>query len=158
MGIRGIIPVVVGIIFVMILSSGCINTNSVNQQNVAPTPDVSAAGLLRSGFTAFTEGKYDTALDYYNRSIAADPTYAPAWTEKGNVLIRLNRTEEAISAYDSALALESGLPRVWNSRGEALMTLGRYTEARDSFDKALQVAPEYAKAIENRELALTKLQ
>ena len=37
------------------------------------------------------------------------------------------------------------------------MKLGRYTEARDSFDKALQIAPEYAKAKENRNITLEKL-
>ena len=37
------------------------------------------------------------------------------------------------------------------------MTIGNYTEARDSFDKALQIAPEYANAKANRDLALEKL-
>jgi tetratricopeptide (TPR) repeat protein len=76
---------------------------------------------------------------------------------KGNVLVKLNRTSEAISAFDSALALENNLAIVWNDRGEALMTMRNYTEARDSFEKALQIAPEYATAKINRDLALAKL-
>jgi tetratricopeptide (TPR) repeat protein len=80
-----------------------------------------------------------------------------SWIEKGNVLISLNRTEEAISAYDSALTLNNDLPRIWNLRGEAQLTLGRYEEALDSFDKALKIAPEYAPAKENRNITLTKM-
>jgi lipoprotein NlpI len=59
--------------------------------------------------------------------------------------------------YDSALALDNNFPEIWNNRGEALMTLGRYSEAFDSFDKALEIAPDYAKAKENRNLTLSKL-
>jgi tetratricopeptide (TPR) repeat protein len=139
------------------LSSGCINNNSGTQQIVTPTPLAAAVDLHMNGFNAYINGKYETALDFYNKSIAVDPKYTRAWIDKGNVLIKLNRTEEAISAYDSALALEEDLALVWNSRGEALMTLGRYAEARDSFDKALQIAPEFAKAKENMNLTLMKL-
>ena len=153
----GIVLVIITMMVAILMCSGCINNNSANQQSVTPTQDVTASGLLRSGFSAFIKGDYEVALDYYNKSIAADPKYAPAWYEKGNTLIRLNRTEEAISAYDSAAAIESNIPEIWESRGEALMTLGRYAEARDSFDKALQIAPGFGKAKENRNLTLEKL-
>ena len=38
---------------------------------------------------------YASALDYYNQSLAADPKYIRAWIDKGNVLVRMNRTDEA---------------------------------------------------------------
>jgi len=157
MGIHGIVPAIIGILLITMMSSGCINNNSANQQLLTPTPSIAAVDLYKSGFNEYINGNYSIALDYYNKSIAADSKYLQAWVEKGNVLLRLNRTSEALLAYDSALALESGLPRVWNNRGEALMTLGRYPEARDSFDKSLQLAPEYAQAKENRNLTLEKL-
>jgi tetratricopeptide (TPR) repeat protein len=152
---KGSILVVVFLILVMTMISGCINSNTTNKP--VPTPDTSAIYLTGNGYEAYLKGNYETALDYYNKSIAANPSYARAWREKGNVLILLNRTSEAIAVYDSALALDNNFPEIWNNRGEALMTLGRYAEARDSFDKALQIAPDYAKAKENRNLTLSKL-
>jgi tetratricopeptide (TPR) repeat protein len=157
MRIHAIVQVVIAIMFLMVIVSGCINSNSTNQQVITPAPSAAAVEFQKAGFNAYINGKNELALDYYNKSIAADPKYTRAWIDKGNILILLNRTDEAISAFDSALALESNLASVWNSRGEALMTLKRYAEARDSFDKALQISPEYSEAKENRELALTKL-
>jgi tetratricopeptide (TPR) repeat protein len=155
----GIVVFILSVLLVM--SAGCINsnsaTNSANQPAMTPQANAAAIELHTEGFAAFTNGNYQAALDFYNQSIAADPKYTRAWMDKGNTLIFLNRTEEAISAYDSALALDKDLALVWNSRGEALMKLGRYSEARDSFDKALQVAPDFALAKVNRNLTLSKL-
>jgi Tfp pilus assembly protein PilF len=157
MGTYGKVLVIVAIMLLMVVNSGCINNISENQQVITPTPGVSAVGFFEAGFNAFINGNFETALENYNKAISEEPKYTRAWIEKGNVLIRLNRSEEAIAAYDSALALEKDLSTVWNNRGEALMTLGRYSEARESFDKALQISPQYAKAKENRNLTLEKL-
>lgn len=157
-----IVLAVLALMLITVLSSGC--TGDKAQPNPPQTnpvltraPVSSAVDLDSKGFDAFIKGNYSIALDFYNQSITADRKYTRAWINKGNVLVKLNRTSEAISSYDSALALENNLAIVWNSRGEALMTMGNFTEARDSFDKALQFAPEYAKAKENRDLALAKL-
>jgi tetratricopeptide (TPR) repeat protein len=141
-----------------------VSNNSANQQVFTPTPDEAAIKLSRNaieytqiGIDAYTKGDYETALDNYNKAVAANPKYTRAWNEKGRVLTVLNRTSEAISAYDASLAVDKSQYGVWNNRGEALVTLGRYTEALESFEKALQIAPSYAKANENRNLTLSKL-
>ena len=160
-----IVLAVLALMVVTVLFSGCTGNNAQpnTQTNVQTNPVMtrapvaSAVDFTKKGFDAFIKGNYTTALDLYNRSISADPKYTRAWIEKGNVLVKLNRTSEAISSFDSALALENNLAIVWNSRGEALMTMGNFTQARDSFDKALQFAPEYAVAKANRDLALSKL-
>jgi tetratricopeptide (TPR) repeat protein len=155
----GIVLTFFVIMLVSVFSVGCLGNNGVPNSimTVTPTPVPAAVDLHSKGFDAYIKGDYATALDYFNQSINADPKYTRAWIEKGNVLVKLNRTSEAISSYDSALALENNLALVWNSRGEALMTSENYSEARDSFDKALKIAPDYAKAKENRELVLAKL-
>jgi tetratricopeptide (TPR) repeat protein len=144
-------------LFLLVMSSGCINNTSVKEEIVTPTVPPQAVEFHKSGFSAYIDGKYETALDFYNKSLNVDPKYARAWMDKGNVLIKLNRTTEAIAAYDAALALDNNIPQVWNSRGEALMTLGRYNESLESFDQVLKMYPDNVKAKENRELALGKL-
>ncbi len=159
---KGIVVIVlVAIMFVSVLNSGCIANNSEGKTSltptVSPTPVGGADDLRQKGFDAYRDGNFSTALDYYDKAIALNSTYILAWVGKGDVLVKMNRTSEAISAYDSALAINSEVPQYWNKRGEALMTLGKYAEARDSFDKALKIAPDYATAKENRNLTLAKL-
>jgi len=157
MHISGIFSLALAIVFLITMSCGCISQTPVQEQTVVPTPPVQAVESHKSGFTAYINGKYETALDFYNKSLESDPTYTRAWMDKGNVLTKLNRTPEAIAAYDAALALDTNIPQVWNSRGESLMTLGRYQEALESFNKALVINPDYAKAQENKNLTLSKL-
>lgn len=154
---NGIILAVLALLLVIVLSSGCTGNNSVTTPPTKPTPVPVAVDLDSKGFDDFINGNYTTALEYYNQAITADPTYIRAWINKGNVLVRLNRSSEAIVSYDSALALENDLAIVWNSRGEAQMTIGKYADARDSFEKALKFAPEYDTAKANRDLVLEKL-
>jgi tetratricopeptide (TPR) repeat protein len=159
---RGIVLVIFAITLVIILNSGCISKTSTqppceNCTLVKTTPLGIAADLHKKGFDAYINLDYAKALDYYNQSLAADPKYIHAWIDKGNVLVRMNRTEEAVAAYDTALALDNKTPEVWNSRGKAQMAAGNYIAARDSFDQAIQLAPEYAEAKENRNLTLTKI-
>ena len=156
----GIVFIVLALMVITVLSSGCTAENAKEQPCLTctpPTPFPAIDKLYESGFTAFINHDYPTALDFYNKSIAADPKYIRAWIGRGDTLMRMNRTSEAISAYDSALAINNEIPEFWNKRGEALMAIGNYTEARDSFDKALKFAPEYAAAKENRDLAIAKL-
>jgi len=158
MGTRRSVLSVLFVLFVAVIICGCANNISGTSGLTTSTIVPKAIDLHNSGFDAYLKGDYPTALEYFNQSIAADPNYLRAWIDKGNVLVRLNRSEEAVVAYNAALARSPGRADVWNSRGEALMTTGNYTAARDSFDKALQIAPEYAAAKENRDLAQKKLQ
>jgi tetratricopeptide (TPR) repeat protein len=152
-----IVLAVLALMLVAVLSAGCTGNNADTKPGMTPAPVPAAVDLHKKGFDAYIKGNYTTALDLYNQATTADPKYTRAWMDKGNVLVKLNRTAEAIASYDSALALENDLAIVWNDRGEVLMSIGNYTAARDSFDKALQSAPEYAQAKANRDLALAKL-
>lgn len=136
--------------------TGCTGTSGQSKE-MPPEPAPVAVSLHMKGFNSYINGNYTAALEQYDQSLAADPAYTRAWMDKGNLLLRMNRTEEAISAYDAALALDSNLPLVWNGRGEALMAQGNYTGAIDSFDRALALAPEYTVAKENRERAVAQI-
>jgi tetratricopeptide (TPR) repeat protein len=145
------------VLLVTVFISGCANNASGTSGTTLPTPVPAAVDLHNTGFDAYVKGDNLIALEYFNQSIAADPAYTRAWIDKGNVLVRLNRSEEAIEAYDTALVQDKGLAVVWNRRGVALMATGNYSAARDSFDRALQLAPGFIEAKENRDLLLKKL-
>jgi tetratricopeptide (TPR) repeat protein len=162
MGTKGIVGVLFVVLFVITLYAGCIGKTPekqpcINCTSPAQTPLPDALQFFNNGVDAYINHDYPRALDLYNQSLAADPTFARAWIAKGDVLIRLNRTSDAVSAYDSALAIKNNMPEVWESRGEALMNLGRYNESRDSFEKVLVLVPDYPNATANRDLALSKM-
>ena len=98
---RGIVLAVCAIMLVIVLSSGCTSRYLSKQPScpnctVVSTPHTgSAVDLHNKGFDAYINRDYASALDYYNQSLAADPKYTRAWIDKGNVLVRMNRTVEA---------------------------------------------------------------
>jgi Flp pilus assembly protein TadD len=157
---NGINLAVLVLMLVAALSSGCTENKTettVTYPSLSPAAP-SAVDLHMQGFDAYSNGNYTAALDLYNQAIAVDPGYMRAWMDKGNVLMRLNRSAEAVDAYDVVVTHEDYVPNVWNYRGKALMATGNYSAARDSFDRALQQAPEFAEAKENRDLAQKMLQ
>ena len=154
---NGIVLAVLALMLVTVFSSGCTGNNADSNAVTTHAPVPAAVDLRDKGFIAYINGNYTTALDLYNQSLTADPKYTRAWIDKGNVLVKLNRTSEAISSYDSALALENDLEMVWNSRGEALMSMGNYKEALNSFDNVLRIAPDSVIAKQNRESVLKKM-
>jgi len=153
----GIFPLVLALLFLHVVISGCAGSAPVKEPLPVTTPVIQAIEFHKTGFSAYIAGDLEKSLEYFNKSLEADPTFARAWMDKGNVLIRMNRSAEAIAAWDAALALDTNIPQVWNSRGEALMSLGRYAEALESFDKVLAINPDHTRARENRERALAKL-
>ena len=64
------------------------------------------------------------------------PDYAEAYSNRGNALQDLKRSEEALASYDKAIALKPDYAEAYNNRGNALQDLKRSEEALASYDKA----------------------
>jgi TPR repeat/Tetratricopeptide repeat len=69
---------------------------------------------------------------------------------RANVLVRLNRIDEAISALTAAHAIDPTNPQIPNNKANALSLLGRFDEALQNYTSALKIAPNYVEAIVNR--------
>ena len=50
-------------------------------------------------------GKYDEAIQAYDRAIEINPQYTDAWYNKGETLRRQDKYDEAIQAYDKAIKI-----------------------------------------------------
>ena len=44
-----------------------------------------------------------------------------AWNNKGNVLTKLNKSDEALKAYDKAIEINPQNADAWNNKGVALI-------------------------------------
>lgn len=111
------------------------------------------------GLTYTYQGKSTLAINCYDSCTIYRPHTPEAWNNRGYVLNKLERHNEAIASCDSALAYNPTLNEAWINRGNALHELGRIKEAIASFESALSNKPDMLVAWFNRgnELAVLGL-
>ena len=99
-----------------------------------------------------------TALDQALAAAPASYPHRPALiATRGEVLLDLERAQEALAAFDAALAQAPLLAAAWNNRGLALKALGRPEQALDSFARAAALAPGSVEPLNNQGDTLKQL-
>ena len=88
-----------------------------------------------------TDRPAQAALASYDLAVALDPGYADAFCNRGTVLERMNRLDEALASYDRAAVLNPGDAFAYCNRGTLLLRLGRPEEALASLDQAIVGEP-----------------
>ncbi|MDD1748842.1 MAG: tetratricopeptide repeat protein [Methanothrix sp.] len=93
-------------------------------------------------------GRYDEALEYYERALQIDPDNKLAWINKANALTMLNRTDEATGAYQEALNITNKSlmadpedSDLWAEKGLLLHNVGSSEEAVKAFANATHIDP-----------------
>jgi tetratricopeptide (TPR) repeat protein len=102
-------------------------------------------------------GKYDEAIEAFDRAIRLDPNDAPTWSYKGNAFNSQGKYDEAIKAYDEAIRLDPNYTDAWYNKGSALGRQGKYDEAIKCLDEAIRLDPNRASAWYNKGTALKLL-
>ena len=64
------------------------------------------AAWFNKGNTLEKLGRYDEAIECYNKAILLDPNNAGIWYSKGLTLTKLKRYEESIEYFDKAIELD----------------------------------------------------
>ncbi|BAZ91003.1 TPR repeat-containing protein [Raphidiopsis curvata NIES-932] len=153
------------------LASGCADAvqssteytkQIVQENNVARLMDQvqdsqKVSNLLSQGNGLLDIGRYEEALQLYNRAIEIEKDSVPSWVNRGNALLSLKRYEEALKSYNRAIALRPNKNQAWYNRGNALSALGRYEEAIRSYNESIVIEPNKFEAWINKGIALTKL-
>ena len=65
-------------------------------------------------------GRYDEAIQYYDKALQIDPNDTVALNNKGVALSDLDRYDEAIQNYDKALQIDPNYTDALNNKGNAL--------------------------------------
>ena len=102
-------------------------------------------------------GKYDKAIEDFNKAIELNPDLAVAYYNRGNTYVELGEYDRAIKDYDKAIELNKDYAVAYNNRGFAYVGLGKYNRAIEDFNKAIKLNPDDAKAYYNRGLAYAEL-
>lgn len=100
-------------------------------------------------------GNLKDALSYFERALDVDLNDWSIWVMKGQVLLELNRQDEAIASYKKAAEInpKKATMGVWG----VLMTLGRFEEAIPYLDKSIEINPSYNEAWCAKGFCLTAL-
>jgi Uma2 family endonuclease/Flp pilus assembly protein TadD len=95
------------------------------------------------GNLLFKLGRYEEAIDSYDKALAIQLDFYEAWYNRSIALRKLERNEEALANYDKVLEIEPDDYWTWFNRGSTLLKLGRYQEAIASYDKALEINSDF---------------
>jgi Flp pilus assembly protein TadD len=106
----------------------------------AKLPSFARDYLFRS-IAWYEKGHFPEALNDVNRSLELDPQDVTALHQRGNVLLALNRDEEARQDYERTLKMDSADAAIWNDYAIALQGLGRTNDAAQAFGRAIECHP-----------------
>lgn len=102
-------------------------------------------------------GKYEEAIELYDKILKTDPDHIKALRKKGIALYFLGKYQEAAEIYDKVLKIDPKDIDVLNNKGIVLSCLGKHQEAIELYDKILEIDPGFSNAKENRNKSLVKL-
>ena len=93
--------------------------------------------------------RLEEADSLYRQAISMRSDYTQAYINRGDILIKLNRTKEAQQVYEKALAFEQDNPDLLYNMGVVLLNQGYHSQALVYLDKALQYDPNHYQALLN---------
>jgi len=91
----------------------------------------------RFGLDIENKERPEKVLEYFDRAIAAHPSYAMAWNEKANFLDSLGRYEDAVECYDIAIKLDPEYGEAWFNKGLTLRKMGMANEGISCINRGI---------------------
>ena len=85
----------------------------------------------------------------YRQAISMRSDYTQAYINRGDILIKLNRTKEAQEVYERALAYDNTNADIYYNLGVVLLEQGRHKQALAYLNRALDFEPEHSQALLN---------
>lgn len=98
--------------------------------------------ILFDGCLDYCYKNYEIAAKCFSQICQEDPHNAHFWTNLGNTLFYLKRTEESISAYDSAIECEPDWGFLYRNRARALL-IDNKEKARNDIKRAYEIEPRH---------------
>ncbi|MCX7594667.1 MAG: tetratricopeptide repeat protein, partial [Fischerella sp.] len=85
---------------------------------------------------------FEEALWSYNDLIKIKRKNPIIWTDRGSILLKLNRPQDALNSYEEALKIDSNFYEALIGKGNALNLLGQPSKALFAFKQASEVRPQ----------------
>ena len=94
----------------------------------------------------FQQGRFDDAIEQYQRSITLKPNYPEAHNNLGVALSRRGKFDDAIAEYQRALVASPLNDEAHDNWGVALAAQGRAVDAIEQYRQAIAINPDNADA------------
>ncbi len=95
-------------------------------------------------------GANDQALEYYSAVIAMDPNYSEYYNDRGSLLLKMDRPEEAEADYLRAIELSPPYLEVFTNLGQCYRRMGKWQAAIRCYSRALDLEPGQVLALLGR--------
>ncbi|CAB0009508.1 unnamed protein product [Nesidiocoris tenuis] len=113
--------------------------------------------LNLANLIAKNETRLEEADLLYRQAISMRADYTQAYINRGDVLLKLNRTKEAQEVYERALFYDNNNPDIYYNLGVVFLEQGKASQALAYLDKALEYDPEHEQALLNSAILLQEL-
>lgn len=113
--------------------------------------------LNLANLIAKNETRLEEADLLYRQAISMRADYTQAYINRGDVLLKLNRTKEAQEVYERALFYDSNNPDIYYNLGVVFLEQGKASQALAYLDKALEFDPDHEQALLNSAILLQEL-
>ena len=102
-----------------------------------------------SGLLLHRKGDSTGGLERVRQALALRPEAAGMWNNLGNILLALNRHDEAGAAYERSASLAPNDAELLNNLGVLRRAQGRHDEAEAALRRAIALRPKYVDAYNN---------
>ncbi|HJK75161.1 MAG TPA: tetratricopeptide repeat protein, partial [Methanocorpusculum sp.] len=89
----------------------------IKKTGTAEDAEVISARKYSEALSYLQYNRYSDALWCLDEALAADPSNAPAWNDKGRILSQQGKREEAIACYDKAIELRPKTAVYYHNKG-----------------------------------------
>jgi tetratricopeptide (TPR) repeat protein len=114
-------------------------------------------GLSELAHELAESGQYKNALELVSKEIKTDVNNANAWYNKGILLFKMCRYQDARNSFAQATDIDPEFTEAWCNKGIALMNLGKYLEAIRALDKSIALNPNDHESRQQCDLAQKKI-
>ncbi len=111
-------------------------------KDLKPVQDDSFIAFFTKGNSLFNLGRYEEAIESYDRAISFKHDKHEAWYNRGNSLDNLGRYEDAIASYDRVIAINPNNGSTWHNKGGTYFKLGKYPESISCYDQRIALQPD----------------
>ena len=115
---------------------------------------------INLGLALVNEGKFNEAIDHYNKAIGMTPItpdHILAFNNRGLAYNKLGQNQRALEDFNKAINLDRYDMRAYKNRGVTYAKLGLYQSALEDFNEAIRLKPNYADTYINRGVTYAKL-
>jgi tetratricopeptide (TPR) repeat protein len=124
--------------------------NLLRSKGVVEVPKPSEKPYYAQGVRQFQLGKYDEAIDSFNKAIQQNPKLVDAYHYRGQAYFQTQRFQNAIQDYNQVLQMAPHNAEAYHHRGLAYTSSGNNDQAIADYTQAINLKPDFAQAYSDR--------